>query len=144
MWSTTQGLKHCLGRLGRHTGGLLHWTSSFIVEWTFYLQPALRARLRVRKCIHREYLMQSVHKLLYAAHMRLRPELRLHILSILHGRRSGFTLWSGLQCSSWVSICRHSTKRSFLHPEGQETPAVVMGNQQLCRRPCILEVIDSS
>ena len=62
--------------------------------------------------------------------------MRLHILTVLRGSRSGFTLWQGLQCSSWVSMCRHSTKRSFLNPEGDPTaPSVIMGNQQLCRTP---------
>lgn len=59
---------------------------------------------------------------------------RLHLLSVLKGAKEGFTLWQAMQCSTWVSIARGSTMRSYLNPLGLESlDCVAKGNTMLSR-----------
>ena len=42
-------------------------------------------------------------------------------MSVLRGDEDGqFVKWSGIKCSTWVSISRPTTKRSFFCPLGNE------------------------
>lgn len=61
--------------------------------------------------------------------------LRTYLVSVLRGEANGhFVKWSGLKCSTWVSISRPSTGRSFFAPEGnQERKCVAEGNQMAAR-----------
>ena len=55
-------------------------------------------------------------------------------MSVLKGAEEGFTLWQGMQCSSWVSMARGVTMRSYLNPLGnQSLDSVVKGNAMLSR-----------
>ena len=60
--------------------------------------------------------------------------LRLHLVSVLKGAKDGFTLWQGMLCSSWVSMCRSTTRRSWLNPLGLESlQCVALGNTMVSR-----------
>ena len=55
-------------------------------------------------------------------------------MSVLKGAENGFTLWQAMQCSSWVSIARGTTMRSYLNPLGNESlESVTKGNSMLSR-----------
>ena len=45
-------------------------------------------------------------------------KLRTHLVSILRGDEEGFVNWQGIKCSTWVSISRPTTLRSFFAPLG--------------------------
>ena len=54
--------------------------------------------------------------------------LRTFCSAILCARRNG-CIWMGVLCSSWVSIAKGSTRRTFANPEGWASfPSVANGN----------------
>lgn len=62
-------------------------------------------------------------------------------MSILRGSIDGFVCWKGVKCSTWVSICRATTLRSFFDPCGnQNLKCVVDGNGMASREAltCLL------
>ena len=66
---------------------------------------------------------------------------RTYLASILKGSTQGFACWKGVKCSTWVSICRATTLRSFFNPCGLESLACVrQGNLMAAREAlsCLL------
>ena len=121
---------------------LLSWTSCTTVPWIYALQLGLRSGLSP---VHPHMYLQvcvcvcmCVCVCVVSCSFNIDP--RLHLLSILKGKSSGCTLWQGLQCSSWVSICKATSMRSFLNPLGNQNPRfVAMGNEQLCRTTPVIK-----
>ena len=68
------------------------------------------------------------------------PHPRTFCASILRSRRNA-CIWMGVLCSSWVSIAKGSTKRSFANPEGWESyPSVANGNYMAARPALLVQV----
>ena len=67
---------------------------------------------------------------------------RTHIVSVLRGSEDGFINWHGIKCSTWVSISRPTTLRSFLDPLGnRELPCVEESNVMASRLALILVLV---
>lgn len=67
---------------------------------------------------------------------------RTHLVSVLRGDADGFCNWSGIKCSTWVSISRATTLRSFFDPEGnRDLECVVQANVMAARTALILLLV---
>ena len=65
-----------------------------------------------------------------------RSHSRTFLATVLMGRRSGFVDWYGVLCSSWVSVSRGSTGRTYCNAEGNtELRSVKEGNVMAARNP---------
>lgn len=51
--------------------------------------------------------------------------LRLALLAILHGKDRELVLVIGLVCSTWVSICRGSSLRNWVHAMGDPASTAI-------------------
>lgn len=58
------------------------------------------------------------------------------MIAILQSDPAGFVVWFGILCSTWSTMSRGSTRRSYLFPLGLEyLPCVAEGNIMVARRP---------
>lgn len=63
---------------------------------------------------------------------------RTQLVSVLRGAPDGFVKWSGIQCSSWVSISRGTTLRSFFAPLGNQDVKCVADGNVMTSRSCLV------
>ena len=64
------------------------------------------------------------------------------MVSILRGDSNGFCNWQGIKCSTWVSISRPTTLRSFFDPLGrQDLPSVAEANIMVARSALVILLV---
>jgi hypothetical protein len=57
------------------------------------------------------------------------------MVSVMRGdSEKGFVDWMGVLCSSWVSICRATSQRSYLDPLGNESLQFVASGNKMASR----------
>ena len=83
-------------------------------------------------------LGRNVHDVFQTCSARGASAPRTHLVSVLRGL-PGFTLWAGVQCSTWVAISRPTTMRSQLAPLGNVfLKSVRLGNLQAIRTDWVM------
>ena len=111
-----------------------NWISTIIQQWMCALQLGLRATLN---------WYTKMHGIVYhgncSANNQFHPVLRTHLVSVLRGDVEDFCTWLGIKCSTWVSISRPTTLRSFFDPLGnQALESVRQGNLQASRAALVI------
>ena len=138
LWSTMLGKGWWLELSGGHVGLLRNWTLSMIVAWMYLPLEGLRTCLRIINfnwCVPSMPYIFEMFRMCSIQYWNSDLKLiRTHLVSILRGSKEGFVNWQGIQCSTWVSISRPTTLRSFFAPLGnRELQCVENGNCMAAR-----------
>lgn len=106
---------------------------TILLEWICWLPVVLRANLSF---IHILWFGSECIWFVLNGSIDI---LRTHLVSILRGDSYGFCNWQGIKCSTWVSISRPTTLRSFFDPLGrQDLPSVAEGNTMVSRSALVI------
>lgn len=69
------------------------------------------------------------------------PVPRTYLVSILRCSETGFLCWMGILCSTWVSICRATTLRSFFRPLGNASLGCVKDGNEMGAKAALIGLL---